>query len=113
MIVGIAKILILFPFLPYLIFLITSKNRKMAHVYCGLIVLLSNIIILNYMFHIIYVLIALTVYVLATLFFATEKTKKKRSPKLFGLNVLFFFSWLGFRLYLILIIIGTAMEMIK
>lgn len=113
MIVGITKILILFPFLPYLIFMVTSKNRKMAHVYCGPIVLLGNLIIINYLFNLIGVLIILIAYLLAVFYFAADKTKKKRTPKRFWMNFSYFMSWLGFRLYVVLVLIGTILEMIK
>ncbi len=113
MIVGITKILILLPFLPYLVFLLTSKNRKIAHVYCGPIVLLSNVTIISYILDVSYTVIVLILYILTTLFLATKKTKRKRSPKRFGLNVLFFFSWLGFKLYVIFVVIGIVQEVLN
>ncbi len=113
MIIGITKILILFPVLPYLIFLITSKNRKMAHVYCGPLVALANFFILNYLFNIIFVLIVFAMYVFAIIYFAKEKIKKKRTPKRFWMNVLYYMSWLGFRLYVTLVVLGTIIEMMN
>lgn len=113
MIEGIAKILILFPFLPYLIFMVTSKNRKLAHVYCGPIVLLSNIIIIKYLFNPIFLLIILIAFLIAVFYFAADKTKKKRTPKRFWMNFSYFTSWLGFRLYVVLVVIGTIIQMIK
>lgn len=113
MIIGITKILILFPFIPYLIFLLTSKSRKMAHVYNGPIVVLSIVFISSYILDVIYVLVLLVVYILSVFYFATENTKKKRTPKRFGMNVLLFCSWLGLKLYVVLVIIGVALEMLK
>lgn len=113
MIIGIAKILILFPFIPYLIFMVTSKNRKLAHVYCGPIVFVSNLIILNYLLNIILVPIVLIAYLLVVFYFSKEKTKKKRTPKRFWMNFSYFTSWIGFRLYVILIVVGTILEMLK
>lgn len=113
MIIGIAKILILFPFLPYLIFMITSKNRKLAHVYCGPIVFVCNVILLNYLFKLMLVPVVLIGYLITVFYFTSEKTKKKRTPKRFWMNFSYFTSWLGFRLYVILVIIGTILEMLK
>ncbi len=113
MLLGITKVLILFPFIPYLIFMITSRNRKLAHVYCGPIVALCNFFILNYLFNILVAIFLTIAYIGVTFYFAKEKTKKKRTPKRFGMNILYFMSWVGLRLYLVLIIIGTILEMMK
>ncbi len=113
MIIGIAKILILFPFLPYLIFMITSKNRKLAHVYCGPIVFIANLILLNYLFNLILVPLVLAGYLITVFYFTKEKTKKKRTPKRFWMNFSYFTSWIGFRIYMVLVIIGTILEMMK
>ncbi len=111
--IGITKILILFPFLPYLIFMITSKNRKLAHVYCGPILMICNFIILDYLVNVILALAVMIVYLLAAFYFAKEKTKKKRTPKRFWMNFSYFMSWIGFRLYVVLVILGTILEMMN
>lgn len=113
MIIGIAKILIIFPFMLYLIFLITSKNRKLAHVYCGPFVLLSIGVIINYLFDLIFVPIVLGAYLIVVLFLAKEKTKNKRTAKRFWMYCSFFCSKVGFRLYILLVVIGTVLEMLK
>lgn len=113
MVAGIAKILILFPFLPYLIFILTSKSRKLAHVYCGPIVAVCNIVILNYLVDTIYVAIVIALYAIIVFYFAKERTKRKRTPKRFWKMFSYYSSKLGFILYVPLVIIGTILEMIK
>lgn len=113
MIIGIAKILILFPFIPYMIFIVTSRSRKKAHLYNGPIMLLSIGVILNYLFSLLPMLIVIVAYLAAVFYFATDKTKRKRTPKKFGLNILYFMSWIGLRLYLVLIILGIILEFFK
>ncbi len=113
MLLGITKVLILFPFIPYLIFMITSRNRKLAHVYSGPIVTLCIFFMLNYLVSIIPAILLTAAFIGVTVYFAKEKTRKKRTPKRFGMNILYFMSVLGLRVYVVLIIIGTILEMMK
>ncbi len=111
MIIGITKLLILFPFIPYLIFVMTSKSKKMAHVYNGLVVALANFLILNYLLSIGLAILVFLAYVAACFFFAYEHTSKKRTPKRFVRYGLLYLSKLGMVVYLVLVIIGTIVEM--
>ncbi len=113
MIIGIAKLLILFPFIPYLIFVVTSKNRKYAHMYNGPIVLLANFFILKYLWGIWIALLLIAIYGLICFYLAKESTQKKRSPKRFGKYFLWHLSKIGLLLYGLLVVIGTILEALK
>lgn len=113
MIIGITKILILFPFIPYLIFLITSRNRKYAHIYNGLVLLICNFFITKYLFELPLAIIIIIAYLAGAFYLAAVSTKRKRNPKRFGKYILYHLSRLGFVLYGILVVIGTILEMIN
>ncbi len=115
MLVGISKFLIVFPFIPYLIFWITSKSRKLAHVYCGPVVATCNIFLLKEIFNILFIPIVLLAYFGVALYLTFKKLKKKkrRKPKKFWMYFSYFLSKVGFKIYIVLVIIGTIMEMMK
>lgn len=113
MIIGIGKILIIFPFIPYLIFILTSKSLKKAHMYNGLFTLVSIVIISNYQFEVIPFLIVVVSYLIAVFIIVANKTKGKRNPKRFGKYFLYYLSIIGLVLYLVLVIIGVTIEFLN
>lgn len=108
MLIGITKVLIIFPFIPFLVFILTSGEFKLAYMYSAPIVILANAIILKYYFNLIFALVLTIGFIIMVLVMSKNKDPKKRLKKFSRIS-----SWLGFRIYFVLVIIGTILEMIK
>lgn len=86
---------------------------KKAHMYNGLIVLTSIVIISVNLVGIIYGILITIAYAIITFLLTTSRTKGHRTPQRFGKYYLFYLSKIGLPIYFMLVIIGIILEFLN
>ncbi len=111
---GLIKLLLIFPFLPFILLLIYSKSRQSAYILIAPLYLLSQLLLCKYIFGVMLGIIIFGILIGGLTFMTIEFNQTKRMTIMNFVRYFFITTARNYpRLYVVLVVIGIVQEYMK